>query len=80
MGLAWIVLNSDKMPDIDMMLPIYFTQAIIIGMLVFGAWKFEKLRHPATHLALAVNLFIFLLEPIGRSESVQAILKTLVKG
>ncbi|MEJ7848708.1 MAG: hypothetical protein WKF92_11540 [Pyrinomonadaceae bacterium] len=77
---VWIGINSDKMPNVDIMLPLYFTQAIIIGMLALGAWKFGKLRHPATYLALAVNLFIFLLEPLGRSESVQMVLKAAIKG
>lgn len=78
--LAWVAVNSDKMPNVDIMLPIYFTQAIIIGMLVLGAWKFGTLRHPATYLAIAVNLFVCFLEPIGRSESVQMILKAAIKG
>jgi len=67
-------------PNINIILPIYFTQALIIGMLLFGAWKYNKLRHPATYLALGVNLFIFLLEPIGKSETVQLFLKVLIKG
>ena len=78
--IAWFGINSDKMPNVDIMLPLYFTQAIIIGMLLFGAWKFGTLRHPATYLAMAVNLFVLLLEPIGRSESVQMILKAAIKG
>jgi hypothetical protein len=49
-------------------------------MLFLGAWKYGKLKHPATFLALGVNLFNFLLEPLGRSEIVQQFLKTLIKG
>lgn len=67
-------------PDADIMSSLYLSQVIIIGMLAFGAWKFNTLRHPATYLALAVNLFIFLLEPIGRNESVQVFLRTVIKG
>jgi hypothetical protein len=48
-------------------------------MLLFGAWKYGKLRHPATYLAVAVNLFILFLEPIGRSVLVQQFLKAVVK-
>ncbi|MEO7660269.1 MAG: hypothetical protein ABIV48_11705, partial [Pyrinomonadaceae bacterium] len=62
---VWIAINSDKMPNVDIMLPLYFTQVIIITMLLARAWKFGKLRHPATYLALAVNVFILFLEPIG---------------
>jgi len=43
------------------------------------AWKFGKLKHPATWLAMGVNIFILLLEPIGRTEEVQQFLKMIVK-
>jgi hypothetical protein len=62
------------------MVPLYYTQILIIGMLLLGAFKFGKLKHPATYLALGVNLFILLLEPIGRSENMQMFLKALIKG
>lgn len=76
----WIGINLAKMPNVDIVAPLYVTQLLIIAMLASGAWKFGKLRHPATYLALGVNLFILLLEPLGRSAGVQAILKTLLKG
>jgi hypothetical protein len=67
-------------PNIDIMLPIYLTQVLIISLLLLAAWKYGKLKHPATWLTIAVNLFIFLLEPIGRSPVMQSFLKTIVKG
>lgn len=67
-------------PDINIMMPIYFTQVLIIGMLYLTAWKYGKLKHPATFLATGVNLFIFFLEPLGKSEAVQLFLKTIIKG
>ena len=45
-----------------------------------AAWKYAKLRHPATWLAAGVNLFILLLEPLGRSPDVQRILKAAIRG
>jgi hypothetical protein len=66
-------------PDIDIMLPIYPTEIIIIGLLLLGAWKYKKLTHPATYLALGINLFKCLLEPLGKSKIIQEILKTVVK-
>lgn len=75
----YVGINIKDWPNIDIMLPLYFTQLLIIGMLYFGAWKYGKLKHPATYLALGVNLFVLLLEPIGKSESVQAFLKTVIK-
>ena len=80
LGFVSFVLQSDRMPNVDIMPPLYITEVIIIGMLLLGAWKFNTLKHPATLLALAVNLFNCLLEPLGRSESVQMALQTLVKG
>jgi len=77
---VYVGLNIDSWPDIDIMLPIYFTQFLIISMLLLGAWKYEKLKHPATFLAVGVNLFVLLLEPLGRSESVQEFLKMIIKG
>ena len=76
----YVGMHIKEFPNINIMLPIYFTQVLIIGMLLAGAWKYGKLKHPATYLAIGVNLFIFLLEPIGRSEYVQHCLKALIKG
>lgn len=75
-----IGLHVKEMPNVDIMAPLYLAQLIIIGMLLLGAWRFSKLKHPATYLALAVNVFILFLEPIGRAETVQTALKSLVKG
>ena len=79
-GNIQIAMNIDQMPNINIMYPLYLTQSIIIGLLLLGAWKYKKLSHPATYLAVAVNIFILLLEPIGRSASVQSFLHTVVKG
>lgn len=77
---VYVGMHIQEMPNVNIITPIYYTQALIIGMLLLGAWKYDKLRHPATYLALGVNLFICLLEPIGKSESLQLFLKTLIKG
>lgn len=67
-------------PNVDIMSSLYFTEALIIAMLLLFAWKFRKLRHPATWLAVVVNLFNLLLEPLGKNEAVQSFLKTFIKG
>lgn len=77
---VYVGMNIKDWPTIDIMLPINFTQILIIGMLLFGAWKYDKLKHPATYLALGVNIFIFFMEPIGKSETVQLFLKAIIKG
>jgi hypothetical protein len=77
---VYIGMNIKQWPNIDIMAPLYITQGLIIGMILFAAWKYDKLKHGATYLAVALNLFIFLLEPLGKSESVQLFLKTMTKG
>jgi|GEM_PF-471111 len=77
---AYIGMNIKDWPNIDVMAPIYLCQVLIIGMILVAAWKYKKLKHPATYLAIGVNLFIFLLEPIGRSEAFQSFLKDVLRG
>ena len=77
---VYIGMNSQHWPNVDIMSPLYIAEGMILAMLLFGAWKYDKLKHPATWLAVAVNVFNLFLEPIGRSESVQLFLKALIKG
>lgn len=77
---VYVGMNIKDWPNIDIMFPLYIAEAIIIAMVLLAALKYQKLRHPATWLAVAVNLFNFLLEPLGRSEEVQTCLKALLKG
>jgi hypothetical protein len=77
---VYIGLNIASFPNIDIMLPLFISQGIIIAMLLAGAWKYKKLTHPATFLAVGINLFCLLLEPLGRSESVELFLRTFIKG
>lgn len=72
--------NIKQWPNIDIIQPIYLSEMIIIGLLFLGAWKYKKFAHPATYLALGVNLFNCLIEPLGKSEIIQTFLKTVVKG
>lgn len=71
--------HSADFPAIDIMLPIYLCQAIIVVLVLVTAWHFEKLRHPATWFAIGVNLFVLLLEPIGRSETMQTLFRAILK-
>jgi hypothetical protein len=77
---VYMDMHATAFPNINIMAPIYYAQFVIIGMLLLGAWKYRKLKHPATWPALGVNLFIFLLEPLGRSATVQGFLKAFIKG
>jgi len=78
--LAYVEWYIADWPDVDIMPPVYFTQALIIGMALFAATQFGKLRHPATYLVVGINLFTCLLEPLGRSELVQGFLLAILKG
>ncbi|WP_353548860.1 hypothetical protein [Sediminibacterium sp. KACHI17] len=77
---VYVGMQIKQWPDINIMQPIYFTEIIIIVLLFLGAWRYNKLKHPATYLALGVNLFNCLIEPLGKSESIQELLKSIVKG
>lgn len=79
MGNLYADIYSKEWPNINILIPGYLTQVIIIIMILLAAWKYGKLNHPATYLTLGVNLFIFLLEPIGKSEMVQQTLKNIIK-
>lgn len=76
---VYIGMTDVPFPNIDIMIPIYVSQVMILGMIAIAAWKFDTLRHPATYLAMGVNFFVFLLEPIGRSESVQSFIRAVIK-
>lgn len=81
-GLQNILVNRQirQWPNIDIMPGLYIAEGIILLMLLAGAWKYGKLKHPATWLAIAVNIFNLLLEPVGRLEVVQEFLGALIKG
>lgn len=76
----YVGMNRKGWPNIDILIPVYFSEFMIIGMLLLAAWKYNKLKHPATFLAVGVNLFNFLLEPIGKSTAVQTFLERIIKG
>ena len=76
----FIIVNLDQWPEIDIITPIYIAQALIILILLLAAWKYKKLKHPATLLGVAVNLFCCFLVPLGQSESIQTIIRNTIKG
>jgi len=65
---------------INIMTLLYFTQILIIGMTLLTAWKYGKLKHSATYLAVAVNLYTCFIEPIGKSLRVQELLEAVIQG
>jgi hypothetical protein len=75
-----LVYGGRVTPEVDIMSPVYLSQLLIIVMIVAAAWKLGTLKHQATYLAVGVNLFVLMLEPLGRSASVEAFLKAVIKG
>jgi RsiW-degrading membrane proteinase PrsW (M82 family) len=75
-----VAIQHEHWPVVDIMPSIYVTQIIILTMIMAAAIRYGKLKHPATYLAIAVNIFNFFLEPLGRSKIVQSFLETVIKG
>ncbi|GAA5023704.1 hypothetical protein GCM10011506_06750 [Marivirga lumbricoides] len=76
----FIITNIKHWPDIDIITPIYISQALIILLLLLTAWKYKKLKHPATYLAVVVNVICCFVVPIGKSEAIQTLLRSMIKG
>lgn len=66
--------------EVNNMLGIYLANFIIILLILVTAIKYKQIKHPATLLAVGVNLFNFLLEPLGRLEVIQSFLDAVIKG
>lgn len=79
-GNIYIAIHSKQWPNIPMMPQLLITEGLIIALLLGAAWKYHKLKHAATWLALAVNVFNLFAEPIGKSQPVQVFLQALIKG
>lgn len=75
----YVGMNSEQWPAVDIIFPLYVCQGIIIALLFLFAYQFKKLRHPATFLALGVNIFVLFLAPLGKSESLQQLIDTFIK-
>lgn len=78
LGIAWIVLTGDFSRAI--LYPAVMTTTIIIALTLWAARRYGRINHPATWLAIGVNLFNLLVEPLGRQPWLQELLRTLIKG
>ncbi len=78
-GIA-ILTHLDEWPNIEIMPSVYLTQGLIIAMIVLAALKFNKIKHPATWLAIGINVYACFIAPLGKSEVVETLLRTLIKG
>ena len=64
--------------NIPLYVPNNIAIAVIITMLLLFAWKYKKLKHQATWIGVLVNLTTLFHESIGSSETVQAVLKSMI--
>ena len=77
---VYVGMHIEDWPEIDIMPPLIACNLLIIILTLLAAWKFSEFKHPATWLAVGVNVFNLFLEPLGRSETIQEALKMLIKG
>jgi hypothetical protein len=59
---------------------IYVTEGIIIALLLWAARRYGRFNHPATWLALGVNLFNLLFVRLGHWPWLQVFLRAVIKG
>ena len=74
---VFILFQIDRWPDIDLMPPAYLTQALILMMILAAAWKYRKLRHPATYLAVGMNVAMLFVFQLGSLPWIQAAMRSV---
>ncbi len=64
--------------NVPLYVPNNIATGVIITLLLFFAWKYKKLKHPATWIGILINLTTLFHKAIGSSETVQAVLKSMI--
>ncbi len=77
---VFVLSQIDKWPDIDIIFPVYVTQVVIILMIILAAWKYGKLKHQATYVAVGINIFCMFLMELGNTIWIQDFLEAMIKG
>lgn len=78
-GVLWVAITGPNDPA-AVTYPIYATSVAIIALLYWAAHRYGRFNHPATWLALGVNLLNLLFEPLGKWTWMQDALRMLIKG
>jgi len=78
-GVLWAIIFGKDDPG-QTTTSIYITTVIIFALLFWAARRYGRFNHPATWLAIGVNLFNLLFEPLGRWEWLQGVLRAMIKG
>ena len=79
LGVLWAIVFGQDDPG-QVVYPLYLTTGAIIALLFWAACKYGRVNHPATWLALGANLFNLLVEPLGKWEWLQGVLRLMIKG
>ncbi|GAB5563247.1 MAG: hypothetical protein Wins2KO_03100 [Winogradskyella sp.] len=66
--------------DINPISGLIVSNVIIIGLIIITAFKYKHLKHPATYLAIGVNIFNCFMEPLGRWPALQEFFNAIIKG
>ena len=75
----WFIVFGPEDPRV-IAYPLYLTTVMIIALLFWAAKRYGRVNHPATWLALGVNLFNLLFEPLGKWPWLQGMLRMMIKG
>lgn len=67
-------------PDITnvVLQPLFTAQLITITIVLIAARILGRLTHPATILTVGANAAVFFMEPLGRSEFLESVLRTII--
>ena len=79
LGAVFIIAQAEQWPDVDIYTPIVISQISIVALTLAAAWKYGKLKHPATWWALAINFHALFIFKLGESQWVQTVLSTMIK-
>ncbi|MBL38958.1 MAG: hypothetical protein CMP07_11170 [Xanthomonadales bacterium] len=77
---VFIMAQADHWPDVEIFAANVLSQAIIIAVTLAFAWKYGKLKHPATWCAVAINLIAVAVFQIGSVSWIQVLLSSVIKG
>jgi hypothetical protein len=77
-GVAWPLIFGKDDPWVTTW-PLYLTTVLIIALLLWASRRYGRTNHPATWLAIGVNLFNLLLEPLGKWSWLQSVLAAAIK-
>lgn len=79
-GLAalFIMAQADQWPAVEIYTPIVISQVAIVLLTLAAAWMYDKLKHPATWWAVAINIHALFVFELGKFEWVQRLLSALI--